>query len=294
MGTVPELSTHDRAPRGEVNGWSESATRRNTAFLRSVYEPDLNPPESHYKAFAITLTLKDCPPTAEDWQSLRRSFLKRLERLGLVRCHWVTEWQRRGVPHLHGAVWLPDSVTPSDIIDHWQALAEKYGSKPQAQYINPITDAVGWFKYLAKHASRGVSHYQRSSNNIPEGWRKTGRVWGYTGDWPLRDAIQFYLDDSAFYQFRRIVRGWRCADARESVRLEVENIRRQYDFLSDVPDAELAKMSISKRRIKTARHMLTCHKRELSNVRGVSEWVGQDITCLILDHLRANGCALHC
>jgi len=180
MGTPPSQNSHSRSKRGEVGGWSSSATRRNIAFLRSV-EPDsldYSPNQDLLVGFAITLTLRDCPPTSEIWHTLRRKFIKRIERMGLVRSHWVTEWQRRGVPHLHGAFWLPVSsnqdipLTTATIISHWLAVAAPYGVSYRAQHSSLIHDAVGWFQYVAKHAARGVKHYQRSSENIPEGWKK--------------------------------------------------------------------------------------------------------------------------
>ena len=204
MGTAPNSYKHVPRIRGEVQGWSSSATRRNTAFLRSAVETDL-PNDlngSPLTAYAFTLTLKTCPPTPDDWHRLRKAFLKRLNRLGLYRCHWVTEWQRRGVPHLHGAFWFPSvpgcDSTPVNVLRHWMDLtAEPYGASYSAQHFTLITDAVGWFKYLSKHASRGVTHYQRNPKNIPPEWsKKTGRVWGHTGDWPISEPMQFELDEA--------------------------------------------------------------------------------------------------
>jgi len=46
-----------------------------------------------------------------DLFSLRESLAQRLQRefrrAGLSRWHWVVEWQRRGTPHLHLAVYAP-------------------------------------------------------------------------------------------------------------------------------------------------------------------------------------------
>jgi hypothetical protein len=114
----------------------------------------------------------------------------------------------------------------------------------------PITAALGWFQYCAKHAARGVTHYQRDSSNIPEGWHKTGRMWGYRGEWDLAEPLALSCDDGTFYRMRRMVRGWRVADARAS------------------GDAY---------RLSTARGMLRCHDRARSNVRGVSEWITQEL-----------------
>lgn len=261
MGTPPRNNSHLRAKRGNVTGWSSSATRRNVAFLRSVVPDTLMVDHNgeYLHGYAFTLTLKNCPPTAEDWHKIRKAFVERLRRAGMYRLHWVTEWQRRGVPHLHGCVWATDPKIRLLIIGHWLSVAAQYEAGHRGQHVNLLTDAVGWFKYLAKHAARGVQHYQRSSENIPAGWIKTGRVWGYSGEWDTRDHIQIKIEDATYYRLRRLVRSWRKADARQSG---------------------------DKYRIKSSRTMLECHLRGLSEVRGISEWVDQETMLTLLDCAR--------
>lgn len=258
MGTPPKMPPKSPAKRGEVNGWSESATRRNTAFLRSVNDEQLpfTLDGEPLTALALTLTVKDCPESHRDWESIRNKFFKRLIRLGLYRCHWVTEWQRRGVPHLHGAFWFPDLgywdnwERLKKILSHWLELTAPYGSTHAGQHFNGIYDTVGWFKYLAKHASRGVKHYQRSGDCMPAGWRSTGRMWGKTGDWPLIEKEKLTLTDSQFFAMRRLAKRWRLADARK------QNNRF---------------------RIRSARRMLKHNDKDLSKLRGVSEWMPNEI-----------------
>lgn len=264
MGTPNMKGNKTPSVRGEVLGWSKSATRRNIAFLRSADENQIDVTEDGELlfSFALTLTLRDCPETSDEWHKLRRSFLKRLERLGLYRSHWVTEWQRRGVPHLHGAFWFPmpsdqnPVPTISKCINHWLELAAAHAAGPRSQHYNLIYDPVGWFQYVAKHASRGIQHYQRSPENIPEGWKKTGRVWGYTGQWPLNDPDKIQLSDPEFFTYRRIVRAWRKSDARASK---------------------------NRFRIRTARNMLKDNHADRSRLRGVSEWIPEDLARLMLD-----------
>lgn len=269
MGTRPSTNSHNRAKRGKVGGWSAGATRRNVAFLRSVEsESLLSSPDGPLIGVAVTLTLRDCPATSADFHKLRRAFLMRMERMGMYRCHWVIEWQRRGVPHIHGALWFPMPDSPTGvamlgelIADHWLTVAEPYGVSRRAQHLTVISDAIGWFQYVAKHAARGVSHYQRSSENIPEGWTTTGRMWGKTGDWVTRDAMQFDLSDDVYFRFRRLARSWRKADARGA----------------------------GGYRIRTARQMLKCNDADLSKLRGLSEWMPQDLTLALLYIARGSG-----
>ena len=214
-GVAPGRNDHMRMKRGQVEGWSLGAARRNSEFLMSVREDQLTG-----AGVATTLTLRDCPETAADWHRVRKALLERLRRAGMVRLHWVTEWQRRGVPHLHMAIWWPDKYDLSAAIEAWLELTgERYGAGRAGQHARPIDGAIGWFQYLAKHAVRGVKHYQRSGDNIPEGWQeKTGRVWGYSGDWPLATPRKFGLQDQhgdgGWFQLRRMVRSWRISEAR--------------------------------------------------------------------------------
>lgn len=200
--------------RGNTSGWSRNVSRRNADFLLSVLAPQLT---GH--GLALSLTLKDCPPSADHWHRVRLAFVHRLRRLGMIRLHWLTEWQRRGVPHLHAAVWFESPIPPHVVQYHWLAAAAEYRPGPYAQHIAPITGAPGWFEYLAKHATRGVQHYQRSPDLIPTGWKtKTGRMWGHLGAWPTAEAQEIDPPLSVWHQFRRLM-----------IRYQIGKARRQRD-----------------------------------------------------------------
>lgn len=270
------VNNHVRAIRGDVGGWSDGATRRNTQFLFSVMEPELTG-----AGYAVTLTLRRCPPDSDAWHRLRVAWIKRMQRAGMVRLHWVTEWQRRGVPHLHAAIWWTAEMEArlgfrngtawlrEKMVGDWVMLASDYGAGYGGQDAHLITGAVGWFQYVSKHAARGVKHYQRSSENVPDAWKlRTGRMWGKWGNWPVREKIRINLQDQredgdgGWFAYRRLVRSWRVADARAG---------------SD------------RRRQKLARSMLTCAERPLSRVRGIQEWVPQDVTLSMLANLAMRG-----
>ena len=125
------------------------------------------------------------------------------------------------VPHLHGAIWFPDAYRGGEAVQAWVDVAGAYGAGVRGQHWRPIEGAIGWFQYLAKHAARGVKHYQRTADSIPEGWKsKTGRVWGHVGDWPVAAPRRFHVQDhtnegdGGWFRLRRMVRSWRLADAR--------------------------------------------------------------------------------
>lgn len=255
-------NSHPRALRGAVSGWSPGACRRNTEFLMSVRENRLTG-----AGVAVTLTLRECPPTSDDWHRLRRAWEKRMVRAGVERIHWVTEWQRRGVPHLHAALWFPERFERLLPVDAWCDLASRYGASPRGQHSAQVDGAIGWFQYVSKHAARGVRHYQRSGDNMPASWQeKTGRVWGKVGDWPVQEKTRIDLQDQhgdgGWFAYRRLIRSWRIADARAA------------------GDAY---------RIRLARRMLKRSDPATSRVCGVMEWVSFDVQMAMLANLAGRG-----
>lgn len=199
------------AKRGEVRGWSTQATAR---LRRKFYGIDGEALDGRGHAF--TLTVRDLPPSASDWSGTRERFLDRMRYEGMVRGQWLTEWQRRGVPHLHGCVYFPDDVEDgSEVVRrHWLSSAGVWRPGHSAQHVAPLWGLSGWLQYQAKHSARGVSHYQRA--NVPEAWKDgTGRLWGFVGQWPQREEAHD-VDLMTFWRFRRLLRGWMLGQARAS------------------------------------------------------------------------------
>ena len=233
-------------PRGKVTGWSPGAARRNTAFLRSVDETTLT---GH--GIALTLTMKDCPESGTDLATILTSWIKRQRRGSMVRLHWVMEFQKRGVPHYHVAIWYDGSPQDalrrapvesdyaaasfaiSNIDMHkaeprlsdyavkavadWIELTAHLGTGPKGQHARPIIGAVGWFQYLAKHCGRGRQHYQRQQANTPKAWGSSPRVWGKSGDWKIIEPATAVLTTKQWYKLRRLVRAQRVARSRSVV-----------------------------------------------------------------------------
>jgi hypothetical protein len=253
---------HERAKRSTVQGWTKETVRRHTKWLYAINTDGL----SGY-GYAPTLTMRHCPESATDFHALRRSWIRRIERMGATRLHWVIEWQRRGVPHVHAAVYFDrelDAADKSRIVSHWLDVAAPYGVRWESQHLAAIDGPSGWLQYLSKHAARGAAHYQRQGK--PAGWEKTGRLWGHTGPWPVDEPMRFDVPREAYFRYRRLVRAWRIADARAE------------------EDA-----ATRARRIRSARGMLRCHDRQLSEVRGISEWISQDQLIRYLGLLAAEG-----
>lgn len=253
------FGTHVRAKRGEVIGWSKGAARRQTRWLWSVSSDDLSG-----FGYALTLTLLDTPESAADFHLLRNAYLKRLERMGTTRVHWVIEWQERGAPHLHLAVYFDRELSEWDfgmLLEHWLQVAREFGASWGAQDVKVITGSLGWLKYLSKHASRGVNHYQRLGH--PETWDKTGRLWGHGGAWPVVEPyVLDHLNAPEFYAVRRVMRGWSYADARK---------------VGDLNRMKYLKRSWS-RSSSTKSHFL-----------GAAEWIPQDVALRVVDYFEREG-----
>lgn len=263
-GNPPGTSNHQRAKRSEVVGWSAKAARNQRAWFYSINIEGLTG-----QGLAFTFTVRDCPESAASFHAARRALVRRFQRMGALRIHWLVEWQRRQVPHLHGCVYFPAEASHSavlgpSLVDAWCEVAKAWGPLRHCQNVAPILTARGWLKYLAKHGARGAAHYQRANRNIPSGWRKTGRMWGYLGEWPIEQAMRFEMSLEAMHRFRRIVRSWAVSEAR-------------------------AATSSQGRQISYARRMLKCWDRALSTVRGTSEWMPIDTTTTCVVFLGSSG-----
>lgn len=280
--------THKRTDtkRSKTKGWTSSATNRNKKFLQSV---NINLLDGF--GLAITLTLKDCPETPEQWHKVRDNFQKRLSRKGLMRYHWVTEWQKRGVPHLHMSAYFqkhPDNSLIRQIKRDWCEVAANYRPLQKSQHVAHITSIKGWLEYSAKHGARGMFHYQRS-NPPPEWQESTGRVWGKGGDWP-QVQVDTVLFTDQFYRFRRLVRKWRISDARQPeknlVHVYMDGTTRPFNN-SDYKEVGLNYFNLprNKKRITAARKILKKPNRKLSEVAGLSEWIPLDLQTRMLEYI---------
>jgi len=169
----------------------------------------------------------------------------------------VIEWQARGTPHLHAAVYFAEPLAnPARLAYEWMIVAAEYDAGAQGQDVKAITGSMGWLKYLAKHASRGAAHYQRQGH--PEGWEKTGRLWGHTGQWPIVEPLVLdRLNNAEFYRARRILRKWALADAA----LSQDWSRLAYLRRAGRPN----------------------NARE-SRFQGVSEWIPETVTLRLVDY----------
>lgn len=290
--------------RGCVRGWSRQAARRHTDWLQSV---DARALDGH--AVAFTLTMRDLPPTAAEWVAARGRFFRWLRHHpSVLRFHWVLEWQQRywpdscgacrcagracgahPVPHLHGSLWLACSAVDeagncrcpgghaltasvlADVLRAWSTAAGRFGVTWQAQQVKREETPELWARYLAKHSARSVRHYQREG--MPQGWTKTGRVWGHWGEFERsEDDLALTYDD--WVRVRRLVRSYSCA----AVRAERARHRR---WCRGAGCRECEQLN---RRTRITRRLL---RHDRVDVRGVSEWIPAAVVRRFMESLGA-------
>lgn len=205
-GYIPSPGNSAPVLKTVVSGWSRNSVR---SLIRCLYSIDIQALLPGNTLIAFTLTLRNAPSTPDDWKSLTQALSRWCFHRDAKCLLWLTEWQSRGVPHLHGFIVWPVADTYPDFLNHWVRLCitRGYGAELTAQHASFMDSPVGWCEYLAKHSARGLAHYQRCNSNIPSEWRgKTGRMWGVRGKVPRRDPIELSLDDRTFFRWRRSIR----------------------------------------------------------------------------------------
>ena len=266
-------------PRDVIRGWSIQASRRNRQFLQSIELARVQG-----TGVFLTLTLRDLPPTSADWTRLVSAFLKRMRRTGIARYHWVVEFQRRGVPHLHVvAYWeqSPSEILGHDPVGHWLAVAEPFGADPKGQEMRWCDQRVELLAYMAKHSARTADHYQRARMALPVGWHSVGRLWGASsaGSWPT-STLTFDFNDTAFYRLRRLYRGY--VRSKASTRLAIAQ------GTGDGRQVEKAVLGMVH-----ARRLLKCNDRLHSRIRPLGTWMPESVAAQMVVYTeRQAGCVV--
>lgn len=284
-------------PGSETKGWSASSARRNKRFLQSI-----DPAGLWGVGIAVTLTVRETPDSAADWKRALDALTAQWRRWGLIRHHMVTEWQKRGTPHLHAVAYFDPDVVCRSIVGgdgirwvhgpmraaDWQArmavtaqliafhttrvwsdrLAPAWGASRKGQHVVEVMNPDRWAQYLAKHAARGADHYQRQRDTLPASWHTTGRLWSKGGSWPTREEV-YDTDMRTYHRLRRWVRRWQRSRAQRKVAL---GTRYRNPQQVEAGRRELAALG----RVGQG-------SREFSEVRGISVHLGERWTQALLD-----------
>ena len=238
-------------------------------FLRSVVVDAL--PEF---GTAATLTVRDVPTFAE-FKRLIRYLIEYLSRKGVFCWHYVIEWTKAGRPHLHVIIFETEpKIGAVELKRYWLKITRKFGTSERAQEVKELDGPVGFFQYVSKHASRGQAHYQREAELIPDGWQKTGRMWGRSRDGWETDETKVSLARNQFFALRRMVDRAAKASAQADLRkaLKYRDKRAEASARASLKHLNLARKAYG-------------HGRIASEVRGINEWVPFHITLALLDLL---------
>lgn len=277
-GEVVKLSYVPPSHSGGNRGWTREVARRNEKRLQQI---DFDAIDGAPAFVTLTMPASQMDViSAAIFHCWMARWLQYAKRHGMRHYFWILEFQASGNPHLHLIVWVdpfPDAVGAVGWLKSWVRILNNSGvlARIQAQCWEPI-DLGGEvvvdgervpahpervLMYLAKHAARGVAHYQRRLDNMPEEWEySSGRVWGHDRGLPLRASERIEVDYRTFHRFRRLVRAWRRVEA------------------AAVKDADRRRKAVTQ-----ARGMLRCGNRAESPFRGVSAWIPASVASSLLD-----------
>jgi hypothetical protein len=154
--------------RGQIVGFTAQAAARMKRFILENAVP-------FAFTFAFTFTVRRADLSEDAWRGMMKAMNMRMTRMG-VAAVWRIELQRRGVPHLHVALWLPLDYrgTREDAIDEiTEAWLEITGEKNDAAAREHAVHwkailSPGWAVYMALHDGK------KKEGQL--GWQ--GKQWG--------------------------------------------------------------------------------------------------------------------
>lgn len=190
--------------RGVTNGWSAGVQRRFSKALGNLDLPAFM--NLGLAVYSMTLTIRDCPYSSESWGLLRKKFMEKLEHEGMLACVHVTEWQIRGVPHLHMVGVFDSVIEYNKIINWWCGIARTYSPRPAGQHIRTVWDLAGIMGYFRSHMNKSGKSMQRDTKLIPKGWESTGRMWGFRGGCVFGQEKNMHIAfDDSYFAARRLL-----------------------------------------------------------------------------------------
>lgn len=153
LAKAPGMGNPEPPLRGKASGWSKAVARRNNDFLMSVDGAAL---AGQGEPYAVSLTFgREEIVSPDALRDVRQSLFWRLRRMGLIRLHWLVEFQGDGTPHLHMLLYLPMADQEAAIRSHWLDVAGWTGARVSGQHVVSVNHLRGWKQYLGKHGIRG-------------------------------------------------------------------------------------------------------------------------------------------
>ncbi|MBM6698946.1 hypothetical protein H7U32_01110 [Bifidobacterium pullorum subsp. saeculare] len=302
IGAAMKTNSHIGRQAGETcHGWTPAVARRNEQALQRIdfygamlktqrweiacelYGRDAAGPKPKeenlldYRPFAVTLTIPaDAMPevSAATFHRWLRTWIKRAQRAGMVHYYWILEFTAAGTPHVHCTAWMrPEVEINGPLLPvAWVEILKGSGiaaslSAQDSEKLDMARGPESWLVYQAKHASRGVQHYQRQVESMPPDWQTTsGRMWGHDRGLPMREPTSWVMSAQSFWVMRRLVQKANTAS--------VTSGRHRFKD-------EAAK----RRAITVSRRMRRCGDLVVSPSRGVGAWLPLPTAVAIMDAL---------
>lgn len=148
-------------------------------------------------------------------RQLERLYGRLLRRYGVPKGMWKLEFQRRGAPHFHIFMGLPEDeeVFLAWLLEAWYESVASGDERHRREGVDISRWRWGTLgenrarvgEYFARHGAKGWESYQ---NELPEGYTSPGRWWGVWGGSvgfrPVEEELVF-RSLAEYYEFRRLV-----------------------------------------------------------------------------------------
>jgi len=179
--------------RGKITTFSPKSRRRMMNLIATL--------ERKYLPLFVTLTYPELYPSAIDSKRDLKVFIQRIKRLWPASGYiWKFEFQKRGAPHYHMFLW---GVEYKDALKHisicWYEVCGTNDPKHliAGTRVEQIRNHNGIMRYASKYLGKIIEE------DIPEG---LGRLWGYGGNIPLAEGIEFIINDAETARILRYLR----------------------------------------------------------------------------------------
>lgn len=191
--------------RGVVQGFSAASRRRLRLRLMEIDWGRLD-------AMWVTLTYhKEWDDSWTGWKRDLGVFRKRLARSSMAAegIIWRMEFQKRGAPHFHLVLGYAHGLGPDRaqlrgwVRDNW---AEVIGESDNEALLEHGTDVVT-VQVLPEQGGMGkLMGYllkEMSKKHQAGVGTATGRVWGVSGNWPVRELGTVSLTEAGYFELAR-------------------------------------------------------------------------------------------
>jgi len=190
--------------RGQINTFSRKSRNNLMRKFSQIKQDILSKP------LFITLTYH-YGYTVDEFKAITdlNVFLQALrDRWNVLYYIWRLELQKRGAPHFHIILWLPNYMhdlesdnTQIWLNNAWHRIADP-NSRRHAQYgckIIPMENYKHVVCYLSKYIAKEDEAIEHNY---------TGRRWGNSRNLPIEPYKIVSLNQSQYYILRRIIRKW--------------------------------------------------------------------------------------